>query len=109
MAHKKNKTWKTPNANNVIKSNGSIFKCPADNVIIQEWDEQNLGAAMKYIEEVLTMKVGKRCPANEIYWRVNDYCNTLPFNAEYKFLFNECMKQFKGIPNIEKIINTVLD
>lgn len=93
----------------VWKTNGSIFTMPFENVIVQEWDTNNKAAAMKEIEEILTMKVGPRCPDNEIYWEVNDYCNTLDFNAPYNVLFAACKKKFGNVQNIDSIINTVLD
>lgn len=92
-----------------MNNQGYTIKQIAPNAIYLEWDESEKAEAIAEIEQILTMKVGPRCPKNEIYWQVNDYCNTLPFNADYSFLFNKCKDKFKNVPNIDRIINIVLD
>ena len=92
-----------------MNNQGYTIKQTAPNAIYLEWDESEKAEAIAEIDQILTMKVGPRCPKNEIYWQVNDYCNTLPFNESYSFLFKKCKQKFANINNIDEIIDTVLD
>ena len=73
----------------------------------------NNDAAKKEIEQILEMKVGKRCADNEIYYKVNDYCNNFDMNSSAEFLYKKCYEQFKNVVKdkrkLDSIIWTVLD
>ena len=73
----------------------------------------NNDAAKKEIEQILEMKVGKRCADNEIYYKVNDYCNNFDMNSSAEFLYKKCYDQFKNEikdkSKLDSIIWTVLD
>jgi len=73
----------------------------------------NNDAAKKEIERILEMKVGKRCADNEIYYKVNDYCNNFDMNSSAEFLYKKCAEHFKNEVKdeyeLDEIIWTVLD
>mgnify|MGYP003427531467 CR=1 FL=1 len=73
----------------------------------------NNDAAKKEIEQILEMKVGKRNADNEIYYKVNDYCNNFDMNSSAEFLYKKCYEQFKNVvkdkSKLDSIIWTVLD
>lgn len=83
----------------------------ANNIFTMAWN--NNDAAKQEIEQILIMKVGERCPKNEIYFRVNEYCNNFDMNSTADFLYKKCFEQFKNeVPNkneLDSIIWTVLD
>jgi hypothetical protein len=74
-----------------------------------EWDNNDKEAACKEILEILEMKVGPRSPKNEIYYKVNEFCNQFDLNSSFDFLASKIRKEFAGTPNLEEIIYTVLD
>lgn len=80
-------------------------------VIQATWN--NNDAAKKEIERILEMKVGKRCADNEIYYKVNDYCNNFDMNSSAEFLYKKCAEHFKNEVKdeyeLDSIIWTVLD
>ena len=73
----------------------------------------NNDAAKKEIERILEMKVGKRCADNEIYYKVNEYCNNFGMNSSAEFLYKKCYEHFKNEVKdkrkLDSIIWTVLD
>lgn len=82
-----------------------------DNIFSMAWN--NNDAAKQEIEQILTMKVGERCAKNDIYFRVNEYCNNFELNSSADFLYKKCYEKFKNeVPNkkeLDSIICTVLD
>ena len=82
-----------------------------DNVFNLKWN--NNEAAKKEIEAILEMKVGKRCAKNEIYFKVNEYCNNFDLNSSAEFLYKKCVEHFKNDvkdkSKLDEIIWTVLD
>lgn len=73
----------------------------------------NNDAAKKVIEQILEMKVGKRCADNEIYYKVNDYCNNFDMNSSAAYLYKKCYEEFKNVvkdkSKLDSIIRIVLD
>ena len=73
----------------------------------------NNDAAKKEIERILEMKVGERCADNEIYYKVNEYCNNFGMNSSAEFLYKKCYEHFKNEVKdkrkLDSIIWTVLD
>lgn len=74
-----------------------------------KWDNNDKEAACKEILAILKMKVGPRSPKNEIYYKVNEFCNQFDLNSSFDFLASKIRKEFAGTPNLEEIIYTVLD
>lgn len=98
--------FETNNANGCIittKEIGDTFYFKA------EWDNNDKDAATQEILKILEMKVGPRSPKNEIYYKVNEFCNKFDLNSSFDFLASKIRKEFAGTPDLEEIIYTVLD
>jgi len=101
-----NDDFETNKANGCIistKEMGDTFYFKA------EWDNNDKEAAIQEILAILEMKVGPRSPKNEIYYKVNEFCNQFDLNSSFDFLASKIRKEFAGTPNLEEIIYTVLD
>ena len=99
----------------IFTTDASTFKMFINNNCIPVFQAtwNNNDAAKKEIEQILEMKVGKRCADNEIYYKVNDYCNNFDMNSSAAFLYKKCYEQFKNEikdkSKLDSIIWTVLD
>lgn len=82
-----------------------------NNVFQFSWNNDE--SAKNEIEAILEMKVGERCAKNEIYYRVNEYCNNFDMNSSADFLYKKCAEHFKNVvkdkAKLDEIIWTVLD